>query len=77
MSWCIKHGLKIYPQHTMRGYKIIVAKKKNGRWKEELGTMVFPKNPNSKQPKWWEKIFELYEHYYDKYYPRINKQNDL
>ena len=75
-SWCMKNGIKIYPQVTMRGYKIVVVKRINGKWIPEIGKIIFPKNPTKKQPKWWEKIWELYSHYYHKYKPK-EVENDV
>ena len=60
-SWCLKHGIKIYPVATSKGEKnknCYIEVSVNGK------TTLSPKHYGVNEL--WHKIFELYKFYYDK-----------
>ena len=60
-SWCLKHGIKIYPVAASKGEKnknCYIEVNVNGK------TTTSPKHYSVSEL--WPKIFELYKFYYDK-----------
>lgn len=65
MAWCINNGLKIYAvRQSNSDVRIAVTKLSKRVWTPRLGAIFYDQNPKQKDPKWWDEIHRLYEHYY-------------
>lgn len=73
MSWCIKHGVSIYPV-TLDNYSYRIVINNNGKIKE--GTIFYKIKPKKvNDDRWYNKVYELYTHYYKHYTKNIIEQN--
>lgn len=66
-QWCVNNGLRIFPiVDSASSYKLVVSKLTKGKWIETVGSVSYSRNPKVHEEKWYKKINEIYEHFYDK-----------